>query len=90
MLTDLFRQALAQIAAAPTALWPGFTPAQVPYLSYDGQETSLWNAAPAEAGWRAEGDRWVFPGRHPRVTANSAAELANGTWAASVLLDTWP
>ncbi|PTA69020.1 hypothetical protein [Deinococcus arcticus] len=85
MFTELFRQSLALIAAAPGSLWPGFTPAQVPYLTYDGHDTRLWNADPGEPGWQVAGDGWLFPGRHPCVTANSAASLANGTGVATLL-----
>ncbi|MFB9995197.1 hypothetical protein ACFFLM_24940 [Deinococcus oregonensis] len=50
------QQAHHLIQALPKLLWPGFQPAQVPLVVYDGHKTALWGADPIGTGWQAEED----------------------------------
>ncbi|ANE43164.1 hypothetical protein [Deinococcus puniceus] len=84
------QQARHLIQASAKLLWPGFYPAQVPLVVYDGQKTVLWGAQPVGAGWQAEQDSWVFPGRHPQVWANTYCLLEDGLLAACLLLPSLP
>ncbi|MVN87643.1 hypothetical protein GO986_12810 [Deinococcus sp. HMF7620] len=84
--TALFRQALTLIQADTRCLWPNFVPAAIPYLIYDGHGTVLWRAPSPEPGWQEQKDAWVYPGRHPSVTANTATRLPDGRLAASLML----
>jgi hypothetical protein len=85
-----FYQALIQINADRNDLWPGFSPQSTPFVVYDGQQTVLFHASPAVDGWHAQGDTWRWPGRHPDVSANTAALLDGRLLAASLLLNTLP
>jgi len=72
-----------RIAQQPEgALWPGFDPAGVPLMIYDGARTVLINhpEPPGEFLRNAEGVG-VFDGRHDAVVANTTVEIA-GAWTA--------
>ncbi|MFT2722166.1 hypothetical protein ACMT4L_19440 [Deinococcus sp. A31D244] len=78
-------EAIRLMRPAPT-LWPGFTPATIPALVFDGGVTWLDGATPQDDGWEETGDRWRFPGCHPALSANTAVTLPGGALAAGVLL----
>ncbi|UQN06735.1 hypothetical protein [Deinococcus sp. QL22] len=84
------QQARHLIQASAKVLWPGFEPAKVPLVVYDGQKTVLWGAQPIGMGWQAEEDRWAFPGRHPQVWANTSCALEDGLLAACLYLPSLP
>ncbi|MPY66821.1 hypothetical protein F8S09_08980 [Deinococcus sp. SDU3-2] len=87
-LSSRLAQARRQVRAAPEDLWPGFRPAEVPLLSFDGEETHLTGADPQEAGWHPHPDGgWRWPGRHPALVANTAVTLPGGALAAGILAD---
>ncbi|MXV18790.1 hypothetical protein [Deinococcus xianganensis] len=77
--------ALTLIARAP-ALWPGFAPQRTPLLTFDGTRTWLNHADPGEDGWTHVDGAWVWPGRHPSLSAHTAVTLPGGLGAAGVLL----
>ncbi len=49
--------------------------------------THLSGAAPQEPGWEAGEGGWVWPGRHPALTANTSVTLPGGPVAAGVLAE---
>lgn len=71
--------------SAPPDLWPRFDPARIPLLIFDGTVTHLSAAAPQEPGWEAVEGGWVWPGRYPALTANTAVSLPGGLVAAGIL-----
>ena len=76
---------------ARTSLWPGFEPARVPLLIYDGKHTFLvHHPRPPEEFQPHAGrtDVRVFPGRHGAARANSSVELGGVTSASVLLKDT--
>ncbi|WP_155299171.1 hypothetical protein [Deinococcus kurensis] len=79
--------ALHLIERAPR-LWPGFMPGHTPLLTFDGRRSWLHHApdAPPEPGWTRAAGGWVWPGRHPALTAHTAVILPGGLGAAGVLL----
>lgn len=83
-------EARALVQVAPETLWPGFRPARIPLLTFDGETTHPSGAAPQEVGWTAQAGGWSWPGRHPALVANTAVTLPGGVVAAGVLADTLP
>ncbi|WP_029476441.1 hypothetical protein [Deinococcus frigens] len=51
--------ALELLRKAPADLWPGFAPATIPTLVFDGERTSLSGATPEGAGWQAAPHVWT-------------------------------
>ncbi|GGS21203.1 hypothetical protein [Deinococcus knuensis] len=87
---DLLTRASALVRRAPP-LWPGFTPATIPLVIFDGQRSWLRGPRPADTGWTPApapggGFNWSWPGRHPALGANTAVTLPGGVVAAGVLL----
>lgn len=59
-------------------LWPGFNPTTIPVAIYNGEHTLLFrHSAPPEGFQPVPGREgmWAYAGRHPKVTANTSAEL---------------
>ncbi|MDK2013387.1 MULTISPECIES: hypothetical protein [unclassified Deinococcus] len=81
--------ALTLISRTPT-LWPGFAPERTPLLTFDGTHTWLHHADPTGDGWNRVHGAWVWPGRHPALTAHTAVTLPGGLDAAGVLLADLP
>lgn len=81
-------QALSLVRRASGSLWPGFDPAAIPNLVFDGRWTWLTGATPEEADWEATPHGWRWPGRHPALGANTAVTLPGGRVAAGVVLPT--
>ncbi|NTY00183.1 hypothetical protein [Deinococcus sp. JMULE3] len=81
--------ALTLIARAPD-LWPGFAPQRTPLLTFDGTHSWLHHAGPGEDGWTRVDGAWVWPDRHPALTAHTAVTLPGGLDAAGVLLPDLP
>ncbi|GGR87837.1 hypothetical protein [Deinococcus sedimenti] len=87
--TAILRDALPLIAQRPH-LWPGFTPERTPLLTFDGTHTWLHHADPGSDGWTQVDGAWVWPGRHPALSAHTAVTLPGGLIAAGVLLPDLP
>lgn len=63
--------------------WPGFDPARIPLAIFDGERTVLTGHPEPPPEFTEDGDRWVHPGLHPAVRANSC-ELIGGVDTATV------
>ncbi|HEX6250835.1 MAG TPA: hypothetical protein VFZ56_05330 [Gemmatimonadaceae bacterium] len=72
---------------AATELWPGFDLRAVPVAVFDGSRTLLFRHPSPPEGFVADSASgvWIFPGRHPAVTANNSVELG-GVMTAGALL----
>ncbi|WP_415791106.1 hypothetical protein [Deinococcus saxicola] len=79
-------QALTLVQRASKDLWPGFIPATIPTLVFDGDDTWLGGTTPATPGWEASLSGWRWRGRHPALVANTAVTLPDGSTAAGILL----
>ncbi len=87
---SLLRRALEEVHHAPPDLWPGFVPADVPTLIFDGAQTWLNGMTPDEAGWEETPHGWRWQERHPALVANTALALPGGRPAAGILLNAVP
>lgn len=71
-------------------LWPGFDPLRIPLAIYTGERTFLFRHPSPPEGFESVPDAspvaFVFAGRHPRVTANTSAEIG-GVVTATLLAD---
>lgn len=86
-LASVLSEARTHVRSAPDGLWPGFHPAKVPLLIFDGQTTHLSGALPQEPGWTEVTDGWSWLGRHPALIANTAVTLPGDVVAAGLLAD---
>lgn len=85
--TDPFAVVAEAHRLAKQDLWPGFDPQKIPVAIYDGERTLLFGHASPPEGFQRVPERedvWVYPGRHPAVTANTSVEL--GGVAAATLM----
>ena len=74
--------------ARPGMLWPGFRPAGIPLVVWDGTQTTLFQSAAAPGSdWQAAPQGWTLPLRHPALVANTAVTLEGGIEAAALLLE---
>lgn len=73
---------------AATELWPGFDLRTVPVAVFDGSRTLLFRHPSPPEGFVADptvSGAWIFPGRHPAMTANTSVELGGVMTAAALL-----
>jgi len=68
-------------AAANSDLWPGFDPLTIPLVVFDGTDTYAFGHPTPPEGFLPLGKTqptvYKFPGRHPKVVANSSATIGN-------------
>jgi len=87
-IADIF-QVMEHADGGPmSALWPGFEPAKIPVLVFDGRDTYLFHSQNIPDGFlRAEArpDVFTFKGQHPQVRGNSVSRLGE-TWTATSVL----
>lgn len=73
---------------AATELWPGFDLRAVPVAVFDGSRTLLLRHPSPPEGFLdhpTASNAWIFPGRHPAMTANNSVELGGVMTAAALL-----
>ena len=87
-IADVF-QVMELTAGGPTSsLWPGFEPAKIPVLIFDGRDTFLFHSQNVPDGFIRLSDRpgvSRFKGQHPQVRGNSAIRQGE-TWTATSVL----
>jgi hypothetical protein len=87
-IADVF-QVMALAAGGPMgALWPGFEPAKIPVLVFDGRDTHLFHSQNIPDGFiRVETHPGVslFKGQHPQARGNSIIRMGE-TWTATSVL----
>lgn len=77
---------IAEARSRASGMWPGFDPAAIPVLLFDGYASWLVGHPGTPEGFRptARANVQMYAGRHPEITANSSVDLA-GVATATVM-----
>jgi ketosteroid isomerase-like protein len=87
-IADVFQVMELATGSPMGALWPGFEPAKIPVLVFDGRDTYLFHSPAVPDGFvRAERhpEVFVFKGQHPQALGNSITRMGE-TWTATSVL----